>query len=1567
MVFFANHTFHPLLALSAARVARHARKESRNINSACRAPPGLLLCAPPLNKKEHDADSESLQPHSTRRAMAQTETPNQGPSASRRQPKRQRRRSKCFSPSNGLSTNQEQNPSQQEPCGSPSSGMRTRSSVADAEQEQLEQEDQHQCSVPSRRSAARRLQLQQRYLEASPEAARGSAGPARTSEEDFSGGSPGSQQRSTQSAQRSREGSSQTRVVLRQRRRRGGTRASAEYEMPSADHKQPLKPLRPSSANLPKAGRPAYSFISFVHEKPRLSDDVRCDALYEDKEKDLLRLMSNARFALLEPLLDFSGLGHPATDRPRRCGAFDKLGHELPSEDPVVYLSDPLGTISSFHSFSGTACLSQHYVSALCREAAGMHPLLQSPTAARLHFLFFSCILMRFAVFFRLRHNLHFSTTTQSATAAAGEHPPEDILIRCVKAWKEYTLFYLLLKCLYARGSDSLSQQRPFFPGAPADQQNIQSSASREAVLAAEAAGLRSAAGIAAAAQMAATLSSQTSSIDEVSVLIFQKCALYHLVETLRSETWRRIDQCRESSAHAIAREAFSRSSDLSCSGQVTAAAKGRGSGEVPYAFVQLQPSHPEVALLLQQEDHQDDWATPSQERNGQGRQQQHQEDLREIQCQEAQQLTQSKESIRGLELKQPRSPYSEGQAHCDYLEGANLLALLVNEALTAPPSDSTLLQSHTAVPMGLRGGLAAPTSRQSSQGACKSPGELSGTVDFMVDGDSGENDSRGFLAPAVARGSKAAGNQSTAPPARLHWIREALILLRRVDDPQHVQLQRRKKTATAPAAAAAAASPNQKSGAAPPSEDANAAAPTSIVFGPGPPGSCPAAAHRSSRILYAQWVGPGGGPWGGRSDTWLYHRRKFLAGAATAHSAIAAQMLEKHVGLVAFLQATEQLTAAEQLLTDTCFGTNLGKVELQIGAALLFAADTSVQVTQQVLLRRRFNDVLALPPTLRHLLRENVWSGKLLLLLLHWAKEWPECLENVALQLRLHWSSSLRDSIQSAARQWDNICAACRKGQEALLQQDQGKSPRAPMLPCREADEANKEHGGIFTATGGTYDDAQYVSEVSSKMAAPQGVSPGTHSAETLWCDFCPLRAEMLVLVLLQHLRKSDKHLSAFDSILADPQTAKALTCAPGSFSRTLTIEDALASYMDLQLRRRFALGIPQDTENDSDDSWMEGVARICSRLPSTENFLKSYARLLALRLLPDCVTGSMNEVKVWTHVSPFRRAPLHVRLERARAAASCPSAAFKAFLDGNNSSRSEEVLSADVFSETAADLCAVEVKTWDTLQRTFETRCPVPPEEQWRIRQALSDIAAARKTMLVYKRWLHYQTNHPASEVGDASQSSAANLEAPDCQQPQQSTGCAAEAPGNPIRPPSNAKNHSKNPGLHKINQSSFEALVLTKNAWEMHLPAGALKGPSLTENCQPQLRQLSEHSRSADGLKIPQQLYGHLEVRFFAAEIFTCSALRGSCPFFSAAVAVTPFHYILLLCPRDSNSPGSSLPALRACSFKLVEAKTFACEYCADVQLDVQGSLSREEASVVVGGGSCKYDSHGATTTQ
>ncbi|CDI85222.1 hypothetical protein, conserved [Eimeria praecox] len=202
--------------------------------------------------------------------------------------------------------------------------------------------------------------------------------------------------------------------------------------------------------------------------------------------------------------------------------------------------------------------------------------------------------------------------------------------------------------------------------------------------------------------------------------------------------------------------------------------------------------------------------------------------------------------------------------------------------------------------------------------------------------------------------GQAAATGLPTAT-TQLQWIREALILLRRIDDPQHVQLQRRKKAAVAAGACAASPTPTQPAG--------NTFLPEDTADASAAAGVCSSAfkclvspPSKSSRLLYVMWIGAGGGPWGGRSNTWFYHRRQLLEGVAAAHADAASKMIVGGVELRPFLRAVEALAAAERSLTETCFGA---------------------PVARQVLLRRSFGKVMLLRPTLQQLLRDDDWSGK--------------------------------------------------------------------------------------------------------------------------------------------------------------------------------------------------------------------------------------------------------------------------------------------------------------------------------------------------------------------------------------------------------------------------------------------------------------------------------------------------------------------------------------------------------------------------------------------------------------
>lgn len=121
-----------------------------------------------------------------------------------------------------------------------------------------------------------------------------------------------------------------------------------------------------------------------------------------------------------------------------------------------------------------------------------------------------------------------------------------DFVVQCVKAWKSYTLALLLFKYLYARGSEALSQQQPRCFSNP----EIHAvNASGEALLAAQAAGIKGTKAREAVASAATKLLCQVSTIDEAAVVIFGRF--------VSKPSYRRVDavyskQCANSAVESI-------------------------------------------------------------------------------------------------------------------------------------------------------------------------------------------------------------------------------------------------------------------------------------------------------------------------------------------------------------------------------------------------------------------------------------------------------------------------------------------------------------------------------------------------------------------------------------------------------------------------------------------------------------------------------------------------------------------------------------------------------------------------------------------------------------------------------------------------------------------------------------------------------------------------------------------------------------------------------------------------------------------------------------------------------
>lgn len=334
-------------------------------------------------------------------------------------------------------------------------------------------------------------------------------------------------------------------------------------------------------------------------------------------------------------------------------------------------------------------------------------------------------------------------------------------------------------------------------------------------------------------------------------------------MEALRSEAWRRIDQCRRQCARVVTATAaaagFAQAPADGNQETTPAAAQGTLVADQPETCIQqcldqqVQHERPQ-SFLYHRQKHQEQ----------QQRQQSEELDMHELHERGRRQVMRSQQ-----QEQQELEPRVQ--------EDALLITLLDAEARAAARSDPARqgLQPHLSV-------LAqSPLPAFSAEPAAAQPIDSpSGVTTVGVSGNSaatggiraaGASEARGTPESALAGQSPPAGPPAIAT-AQLQWIREALILLRRIDDPCHVQLQRRKRTpvaAVAPAAAAPVVSP--AGGMAPPEETTDLAAatcwPESQTNGPGQ-------LPRSSRTLHVLWIGAGGGPWGGRSDTWLQQRK---------------------------------------------------------------------------------------------------------------------------------------------------------------------------------------------------------------------------------------------------------------------------------------------------------------------------------------------------------------------------------------------------------------------------------------------------------------------------------------------------------------------------------------------------------------------------------------------------------------------------------------------------------------------------------------------------------------------
>ncbi|CDI85221.1 hypothetical protein, conserved [Eimeria praecox] len=384
-----------------------------------------------------------------------------------------------------------------------------------------------------------------------------------------------------------------------------------------------------------------------------------------------------------------------------------------------------------------------------------------------------------------------------------------------------------------------------------------------------------------------------------------------------------------------------------------------------------------------------------------------------------------------------------------------------------------------------------------------------------------------------------------------------------------------------------------------------------------------------------------------------------------------------------------------------------------------------------------------------------------------------------------------------------------------------------------------------------------------------------------------------MLVLLLLQYLKRSEDQLvvfcnnapiavesrnQAFDMVVSNPQIAKCLACTAVPSSSILTVEEAVAAYMDLQLRRAAAGTLPtKEGQTPDTNIWEDTVARLCSRLHFPERFLSAYARLLACRLLPDWATwsfsGRQSPHECGRLVNRLEGIPIHVRLARARRAAGNNHAAYRAFFESTDTPENQRALgSVDVFSGMAAKVCALELRVWEAIQHAFEARCPVPPEEQWRVRQVISDIAAARETLFLYTRNVQQRKVSLAPNTA-AVPSDETAAEAPFAEETAEAQ--AGQHPHNTVRLKDRQATSEGNPDTALTRSAStvaddeptgrFEALVLTKTAWETYLP---LRAPETSRDpTQPSfpdtpMCRLRNHLVNAGGINIPKELHTHLE---------------------------------------------------------------------------------------------------------
>lgn len=338
----------------------------------------------------------------------------------------------------------------------------------------------------------------------------------------------------------------------------------------------------------------------------------------------------------------------------------------------------------------------------------------------------------------------------------------------------------------------------------------------------------------------------------------------------MRAEPWRRIDQYRERCARSIT--ALTTLSAAACAPveepEIIASQEDRNTEEVRVSKQQPEPQ-------------QQQWLQPRHDQQAEQQQvqresQQHplhkQATIEEMDWQSAY-PTEKPQDMQ--QLQQEARP----QAHLPEDRDALLVSLLATEAHAAalPHIGDGMLQAPSSA--AIRPSRFPPAAERAAidpstwmDVAGFAPRELPAAA-ATLGVKEGAHPGIPPLRPETA-GSITGAVTPSAETAQLQWIREALILLRRIDDPQHVQLQRRKKTTPAPAAGAPGPVPDYSTGNIALAENHHLGAGPAAPSEAGHQGPASRPTSRSYRTLYVQWVGAGGGPWGGRSDTWLQQRR---------------------------------------------------------------------------------------------------------------------------------------------------------------------------------------------------------------------------------------------------------------------------------------------------------------------------------------------------------------------------------------------------------------------------------------------------------------------------------------------------------------------------------------------------------------------------------------------------------------------------------------------------------------------------------------------------------------------